>query len=667
MRTAMRPDPAWNDTGLPYPAGQSLHGIVAGLARDAPERTALVDGSDRMSYGRLDRLSDGYAHLMRQAGVSPGDVVPVLLPRGAELVVVILGLLKAGAAYALLDERWTPARLRAVVAELGAKLLVHRADSGPDLALPGWSPPEGPAEAPAGFAPVAVDGAHPCCVFVTSGTTGRPKAVLSPHRATVRLFRPGSFARFDARTVMPLAAPLPWDGFTLELWSVLLNGGTSVVVRDPYLTPEALRRGVREHGVDTVFLNSGLLALFVDEDPDAFTGVVQVITGGDRASVPHVRELLRRHPGLTIVNGYGPVEGTVVATAHRVGPADCDLPDGIPIGRPVPDTRVHVLDGDRPCAVGEPGELCIAGDGLAIGYLGARELTEERFPVLGLEGGRTRVYRTGDLVRWSGDGVLHYLGRMDRQVKIRGHRVEPAEVERQVERLPEVRRCAVVPLRDSSGGCRGLAAFCVPAADGDPLPDARERLRRDLVHYQVPDVVVSVAELPLTVRGKVDESALLALLPDRAAERGTPPPAAGAEPDGADAEPADPLAALVARTCAAVLGRDRVSADARFDDLGGSSLDAGRVCARLTTELRRPVPVAELLRHQSARALAARLRATPWTPPPAREDRTAAGVPLTPVQANFLARHLHDADDRPARCRTVWVLDGPVDLGALRR
>lgn len=664
----MEPDRAWNDTRRHYPDGQSVHGIVARVARDRPRAVALIDGDERITYSELDRAADGCAHRLAEFGVGRGEVVAVLLPRGAELVVTVLGVLKAGAAYALLDTEWPETRLRDVLKELGAKVVVGDSGRATGLGPRVWTPPgRRAATAPKGFVPADTGGGDPCCVFVTSGTTGRPKAVLSPHRATVRLFRPGlSFGDFTPRTVQPLAAPLPWDGFTLELWSTLLTGGTSVVVREPYLTPDALRRMVRDHGVDVVFLSSGLFNLFVDEDIESFAGVSQVMTGGDRLSVPHVRAFLDRFPDAVLINGYGPVESTVVAATHRIVRADCDGGAGVPIGRPAPDTRVHLLDGARPCAVGEPGELCVSGDGLALGYLGDPEATAERFPVLELDGAATRVYRTGDLARWDEDGVLHFLGRLDRQVKIRGHRVEPAEVERQVERVLEVRRCVAVARRAADGSYRGLAAFCVPVRDGDRLDGALSALRGTLAPYHVPDAVIAVDAIPQTARGKVDEPTLLALLDSVEAA-----PAAGEGSAVAAEDLGDDLALRVARVCADVLGQDTVPVAADFVALGGTSLDAGRVCARLTSELGRPVPVSLLLRERNARGLADALREATG---PASGAAPGGGafpeggpVPLTPVQRDFLAKHRGSPDDRLAHCTGVWVADGPVDLAALDR
>ncbi|WP_242903448.1 amino acid adenylation domain-containing protein [Actinomadura terrae] len=639
---------------------EGLHETVARLAAARPGANALVAGRNTMTYAELDRTADAWAARLAMAGVAPGDRVSVLLPRGTELVVALLAVLKAGAAYALLDPAWPERRLRELTARLGSPVVVARRGTGTGLGRPVWTPPSGSVTPVAGFHPVAVRGADPCCVFFTSGTTGEPKGVLSPHRATARLFQAGGFARFDTGAVVPLAAPMSWDAFSLELWSMLLNGGASLIVDEPYLSAASLREAVAAHGVRTVWLTGSLFNMIVDEAVTAFDGLHQVMIGGERLSTGHVARFLRRHPRITLINGYGPVESTVFATTHRVTQADCERPGGIPIGRPVPGTGVHVLDGTRPCAVGEVGEICISGDGLALGYLGDADLTDAKFAQVRVDGELLRVYRTGDLGTWDADGLLHYRGRDDRQVKIRGHRVEPAEVERQIERLlPEVRACRVLARRDASGAARDLVAFCVPADAGDPLDGALAALRDDLVQYQRPAAVVSVAAFPMTERGKLDEPALLALAPA--------PSSAGPV-----AAAADPTARLVAEVFAEVLCRDGVPADVPFVELGGDSLGAGRVCARLSERLGRPVPVSWLYRDPTATALAHRLDTT--TPmeadthtidaPHTIEDMDAE-TPLTSMQLVYLTRHLVDPFDRTAHCLLTWRIEGAPDHAAL--
>ncbi|MGW4176392.1 AMP-binding protein [Streptomyces rubiginosohelvolus] len=784
---------------------ETLHGAVARWAVRTPAATAVVHGARRLSYAELDRAADARAGSLARRGVVAGDLVPVLLPRGTELIVSVLAVLKLGAAYALLDPAWPDGRIREVTDRLGARLIVTGDPGCERSGLPVWSPAEAVSGVPvrvgggavsgvpapvggevvpgvpvrvggavvsgvavpfggevvsgvpvrvggeavssvpapvggeaasgvpvrvggdvASAAPVPVGGEvssdAPACVFFTSGTTGRPKGVLSPHRATARLVRPDTFARFGPATVIPLAAALPWDAFSLELWAALLSGGTSLVVDEPYLSGQALREAVAVHGADTVWLTSSLLNMVVDEDPDAFLGLAQVITGGERLSVPHVRAFVRRHPGIALINGYGPVESTVFATTHRITEADCDLPGGIPVGRPVPGTRIHVIDG----------EICVAGDGLALRYLGEPELTEAKFPLVRVDGEDVRVYRTGDLGRLDENGVLHYGGRADRQVKVRGHRVEPAEVERRIQDLlPAVRDCRVVAHRNAAGNTEGLVAFCVPERPGDPLSGAAATLAAELVAYQRPDAVLAVAGFPLTAQGKLDERALLDLWapevadgtrqPKAATAAGTPSATAAAQPSGtstgtapahsagtapapssgtataaaqpsgtsaptAAAQPSgtstgtapapstgaavrrasDEASSYVHRTAAvfaAVLGLPTVPLDTPFTDLGGSSLAGGRVCARLAAELERPVPVSRLYEHPTARGLGQWLAGEAPVPP----APVAAGddVPLTPMQTGYLTNHLLRPQDRSAHCLLLFRIDGDLDLDSL--
>ncbi|MFJ2648415.1 amino acid adenylation domain-containing protein [Streptomyces sp. NPDC087420] len=691
----MQPDPKWTAGRPGATPDEGLHETFARTARARPDAVALAGARRSMTYGELDRTADAWAARLVAAGVTPGAFVPVLLPRGPELVVALLAVLKAGAAYAPLDPEWPARRLREAVADLEAPLVVARSATGiPDgHGLPVWTPPAGPVTAPPGFRAAEVAGTDPACVFFTSGTTGRPKGVVTPHRATARLFAPDTFAHFGAGTVTPLAAPPPWDAFSLELWSALLNGGRSVVVEDPYLSPAALRDGVSVHGTDTVWLTSSLFNMITDEDPAAFEGVRQVMIGGERLSTAHVRRFLLRHPAIVLLNGYGPVESTVFATTHRITPADCDLPGGIPLGRPVPGTGVHVLDGNRVCAVGETGEICVAGEGLALRYLGDPALTEAAFTEVTIDGEALRVYRTGDLGVWGADGLLHFRGRADRQVKIRGHRVEPAEVERQVERsLPAVRTCRVLARTDAAGTAQELVAFCVPAEPGDPLEGATAALAEALVPYQRPSRVVAVDALPLTSRGKLDERALLRLVP------AAPAGGAGADAGGGDpgsartvrtvatggavgagdltdltdrtdrtdlTDLADPTVRAVAETFAAVLGREDVPLDTPFVALGGTSLGAGRVCARLAARLHRPVPVATLYERPTVVALADWLRTTP--PPddlPGAPPETG-DTPLTPLQTVYLTRQLLAPSDLTAHCVLAWLVQGDLDTAAL--
>jgi mycobactin peptide synthetase MbtE len=621
-----------------------------------PDAPALISGQRTMTYGELNGTADAWAVGLRMSGLVRGDCVPILLPRSFDLVTALLAVLKTGAAYALLDPAWPTPRIIEVTEALGTRLLIARDGIADRVMLPVWSPPPSPVTAAARFRPPPVSDSDPCCVFFTSGTTGRPKGVLTTHRSIARLFQPNGFARFGADTVMPLAAATPWDAFALELWSVLLNGGTGAIVEEPYLSADCLRNTVSLYGADNVWLTSTLFNMIMDEDPDAFRGLKRVMIGGEQLSSSHVSQFLRRHPQTDLINGYGPVESTVFATTHRVIPADCQRPDGIPLGRPVTGTDVYVLSDDRICAVDEVGEICIAGDGLALRYLGDLALTEAKFTRLHLGGRAVRIYRTGDLGTWGTDGLLHFRGRADRQVKIRGYRVEPTEVERQVERLlPEVRACRVLARRDGSGAVSALVAFCVPTTPGDPLLDALPALRSALVPYHQPSALVSVETLPTTDRGKIDDQALLAT-----AVLGGPAPDTpeNSTPDR------DPVIRLVGQTFGTVLGRAAVPPGVPFIELGGDSLGVGRVCARLAARLGRPVPVSAVYRYPTVSALAGWLSSRlghSAQPGP----NGATEVPLTPMQVVYLVRHLCDPGTGTGHCFLVWLLEGGVDKAAL--
>jgi amino acid adenylation domain-containing protein len=578
-----------------------------------PDAVAVRHGTRRVTYAQLAAASHAYAAGLEDAGVGPGQVVPVLLPRSPELLAVLLAVLRRGAAYAALDPRWPRARLATLIGRLDGPVLVT-GESGP-WAKPVWTVPEDafgadPARGPRAT-PVTVRGDDPSAVFFTSGSSGAPKGVLTAHRGNVRLFDDWEFAPVGGGAVMPQALAATWDAFGLDSWSVLLGGGTLLVLDDTLELARRLRELVRDEGVDTVFLPTAVFHMAVDADVDAFRGLRVVGTGGERLSPGHARRFLRAHPGIPLYNMYGPVESTIAATGHVVRLVDCAEETGVPIGTPFPNTAVHVVDGDRPCAVGESGEICLSGAGLALGYLDAPELTARKFTDLpvGPGGAPVRVYRTGDVGHWSDEGLLYFDGRADRQVKLRGFRVELDDVERNAREVAGVGSCVVVPLTGPDGACEDLSLFYVPVADGHapPLEEAglREVLGRRLPGYLVPGQIHRLDMLPVLEDRKVDLRALAALAV-RLRGRG----ADGDAPVGATERA---LAGLFGE----ILGVASVPRDASFFSLGGTSLTAAQLSGRMEDRFGTRLRLAQIFDAPSVRALAPLLEAAA-APAPAR-------------------------------------------------
>ncbi|MDL4816960.1 AMP-binding protein [Actinomadura opuntiae] len=630
---------------------RTLTGLFGRRARAHPGRPAVLDGGRALTYAELDAASDEVAAGLAARGAGRGDRVALRLPRSADLVVGALGVLKSGAAYSPLDVAWPPARVARITERLGAPVELD-ADTLPRLRAQG--------RAAAAPARPAVREDDPAVVLFTSGSTGEPKGVLCPHRAIGRLIPHAGHLDLTGPVVMPLAAAVPWDAMSLELWSTLCSGGTLVVVRDLYLTPGRLRDLVAGHGVDSLVLATSVFNLHVEEDAGAFSGLRQVAVGGEQLSPGHVAAFVARHPDIALINLYGPAENGILTTTHRFTAAD-PAEGRVPIGVPVPGTSVHLVDG----------EICVSGDGLALGYLGDPAGTSERFTELTIDGRPVPAYRTGDRGHRTPDGLYHYAGRTDRQVKIRGHRIEPAEVEHAAERLTGVTRAAVVPVDGPDGRATGLALFFTGDREGaDVLAGLRDRLPG----YLVPATAEHVARFPLTGNGKLDHAALARSAAGAGTARAAARPAPAPALDGAGTD-----AERVAAVFADVLGLPSVPPDADFFSLGGDSLAAGRLSGRLTAALGAPVPLSAVFESPTPAGLTARIAGRPRTGGAAsggaasdgaasgEDDRRDGAVPLLPSQLTFFVAQQMDPDDLTALCPIVWDLDGALDAAAVQQ
>ncbi|MEO3884628.1 amino acid adenylation domain-containing protein [Nonomuraea sp. B5E05] len=628
---------------VPNGSPGGVHEVFARQAARTPGRTALIGAGERLTYAELDaRASALAARLGADPAVRPGRLVGVRMERGAEFVVALLAVLKAGAGYLVLDPDFPEERLRAVVADAGAAAVLTSS----------------------GLEPLPYDARHDgvACVMYTSGSTGRPKGVAAPHRAIVATVTGQDYAPFDA--VWLQCSPVSWDAFALELWGPLLSGGTCVLHPGQRPDPMVMARLAAEHQVTCMYLSSSLFNVIVDEYPGALAGVRHLIVGGEAPSPAHVGRALERHPGLRVSNGYGPVEGMIFMTTHPITPGD----GPVPIGTPLRGKRVHVLDARlRPVADGEVGELYAAGEGLALGYLGRPAASAERFVADPFGAPGERMYRTGDLVRRRA-GTLEYVGRADEQVKIRGFRVEPDEVASVLAAHPAAARVSVVARADTPGE-RRLVAYVVPrpghAVDGEAL---RAHAAAALPAFMVPSAFVVLEALPLTATGKLDRAALPA--PSYA-------PAGPHEGEG----PRDEVERRLCELFAEVLGVPEAGVSDDFFRLGGDSLTVARLLSRIHAELGVEVGVRTLFEGPTVAAVAAHVHDLRHDPANGLADAPGSGdhpvsSPGNPPQADgalplsFAQRRLWFLDQIDAgvayNMPMLVRLSGPVDVAALR-
>ncbi|WP_259675526.1 non-ribosomal peptide synthase/polyketide synthase [Burkholderia gladioli] len=542
-------------------------------------------GEFALTYAELDARANRLAQGLRALGVGPDVPVALCAQRSAEMVVGLLGILKAGGAYLPLDPDYPPERLdylvedarpRALVGDAGliAALAARLPSPPPSIALDAATLDAWPAEPP----PLALHGDHLAYLVYTSGSTGQPKGVAITHRNVARLVhRNGYFDAAAAPRVLQFAS-LNFDAATFEIWAPLLNGGTLVMAAPQRHSLERLAATLVERRIDMLWLTASLFDQMVERHLPAFASVRHVLTGGEALSLPHVRRFLEAGFATRLTNGYGPTESTTFACCHAIEPASLGA-QSVPIGRPIANTRAHVLDArGEPVPVGIAGELWLGGEGLARGYLNRPDLSAERFVPDPFAADGSRLYRTGDLVRRLPDGTLDYVGRIDSQVKIRGFRIETGEIEAVLLAMPWVAGAAVAVIEDEDGE-RRLAAYVVrrpEAREVDP-GGLRGLLRQRLPEYMMPSAFVELDALPLTANGKIDLRALPA--PSFAADRAE------------HVAPRTPLEELLAGIWARVLKLDRVGVHDNFFDLGGHSLSATQVVAELREHLPMELPL----------------------------------------------------------------------------
>jgi amino acid adenylation domain-containing protein len=611
----------WNRTDAEFPGERCVHELFEEQVRKTPNAVAVMFEDASLSYAELNRRANRLAHHLRELGVGPDARVAVCLERGLELIVAMLGVLKAGGAYVPLDPAYPDERLRCMLEDCAPVALLTKGHLRPPFAslnetVPvldmgsathGWKDhPETDLEA----ASLGLTSRHLAYVIYTSGSTGTPKGVMVPHRAINRLVLNNGYAKFEASDRVAFASNPAFDAATLEVWAPLLNGGRIVVIsQDVLLEPARFGKTLKRQAVTTLWLTVGLFNQYADRLSEEFGNLRYLIVGGDALDPRVIAGVLRSHPPRHLINGYGPTETTTFAITHEIV-AVPENARSIPIGRPIANTRIYILDPHgEPVPVGVAGELHIGGAGVARGYLNRPELTAERFvPDPFATGPDARMYKTGDLGKWLPDGTVEFLGRNDFQVKIRGFRVELGEIEARLAEQAGVREAVVLAREDKTGEDKRLVAYYTASEPGQGSVGAeqlRAYLAQKLPEYMLPAAYVRLESLPLTPNGKVDRKAL-------------PAPEFGPHDQEELVPPNDDIEERLAKLWQELLGVRSIGVNHNFFELGGHSMLVARLIVQVERTFNRSLSMASVFQRPTIAQLAGLLRQEQAFPEPCR-------------------------------------------------
>ncbi|MFG2675186.1 amino acid adenylation domain-containing protein [Streptomyces sp. NPDC048445] len=640
-------------TGSP---GAGLGALFAAQVARTPDAVAVVGEGRELSYHELDALANVAARGLIGEGVRPGGRVALFLERSVSAVVMTLAVVKAGAVYVPLDTRYPSERVELIVGQSGVSHVVTDRDAGVFVVPAGVRvlSPVSDGEGDSSDPMVVVHADQPVYAMFTSGSTGVPKGVAVTHRNVADLAAQTMYANGAHGRVLFHSA-MAFDASTYEMWVPWLNGGTLVVAPAGHLDAAAYEGLIAEHGITALWLTAGLFRVMAEEVPEAFSGVREVWAGGDVVPPEAVRRVMEHCPELTVVNGYGPTETTTFATTHRIH-RPLDYAGAIPIGEPLDNHRVYVLDDAlRLVAPGTPGELYIAGAGLAQGYLDRPSLTADRFVADPYGPAGTRMYRTGDLVRWNAEGSVEYLGRADQQVKLRGFRIEPGEIETALSVQESVGQAAVVVREDRPGDKRLVAYLVAAGAARIDTEVVRRALAGLLPEYMVPSAFVVLDEVPLTVNGKVDRRAL---------------PVPQTVNDTTGRAPRGPGEEVLCGLFAEVLGLTSVTIDDHFFHLGGHSLLATRLISRIRQTFGVQITVRDLFQGPTVAALAEYVEAggeqQAVQRPALRQAVRPERVPLSSAQQRLWFLHHLEGPSATYNIPLSLHLKGALDTQALQ-
>ncbi|MCP5107020.1 MAG: amino acid adenylation domain-containing protein, partial [bacterium] len=594
----------FNDTASSYPREKTIHQLFEEQVERTPYAVALTHMTHRsyMSYDLLNRKSNHLADFLMEKGVIAGDIVAIMPERSLEMIIGILGILKAGGAYLPIDAEYPRERIDYTLKDSNAKVLLSELSELSEVSREQQASPT-----------QLTQHTHPTqlsYIIYTSGSTGKPKGVMVEHRNVVRLVKNTNYIEFRENERLLQTGALEFDASTFEIWGSLLNGMMlCITAKDDILNSGTLKQSIVRHDIGIMWLTAPLFNRLCGQDAGIFAGLRTLLVGGDVLSPMHINMVRERFPMLNIINGYGPTENTTFSTTHLIGG---EYTENIPIGRPIANSTTYIVDRfDRPVPVGVPGELLVGGDGVARGYLNNPELTADAFVAMDKEQASRRgtfptsstpLYKTGDLARWfppaggASKGTIEFLGRIDSQVKIRGFRIELGEIEAQLLKHPSIKEAVVIDRMEESGE-KYLCAYFVSTVPVEQVEysELKKHLSTKLPGYMIPSYFVPMEEIPLTPNGKVDRKAL---------------PVPGFRSAAADAAPADAIEERLVALWSEILNieKEAIGVDADFFQLGGHSLKATILTARIHKILAVKISLTDIFRLPTIRELGRHIR-----------------------------------------------------------
>ncbi|MDJ0676181.1 MAG: amino acid adenylation domain-containing protein, partial [Calothrix sp. MO_167.B42] len=675
----------WNHTAREYPWDKCIHQLFEEQVGKTPNAIAVVYEDNHLSYQELNRRANQLGHYLQTLGVGPDVLVGICAERSLDMFVALLAILKAGGAYVPLDPDYPPERLSLMLSDAQVGVLLTQQELVQQLPNHGavvvcldstWEEISQQSEKN------LVNGITPdnlAYINYTSGSTGQPKGVEVVHRGVNRLLMGVDYIHLDGSQRFLQLSSISFDASTLEIWGALLHGGQCILFPGRIPTPQQLSQQIHKHGITVMWLTSALFNTIIDHTPQGLSGIKQLLIGGEALSVVHVHKALQALPDTQIINGYGPTESTTFTCCYPIPPTLDPQVQSIPIGRPISNTQVYILDAQmEPVPLGVPGELYIAGAGLARGYLNHPELTNGKFvphpfdqnpksttdylfskinnglsvdqnPKSKIQNLKlndssqgARLYRTGDLARYLNDGCIEYLGRIDNQVKIRGFRIELGEIETVLSKHHGVGQTVAI-VREDVAGDKRLVVYIVPHGQQTPTAsDLHSFLKEKLPSYMLPSAIVFLSELPLTSNGKIDRKAL-------------PAPDVHRQLTASFVAPRNGIEQTLAEIWAGVLRVDSVGIEDNFFELGGDSILGLQTIAR-ANQKGIYLTAKQLFEHQTIAELAAVAGTTPGTI--AQQGLVTGSLPLTPIQHWFFQQE----QPQKAHFNQSVLLEVPCDF-----